>query len=418
MNILRSESFPKNAALTLAGAVVGYLASDSLQGAVAGAITAFSTAEHYGAPTIKTTVIATTLFSCAYFATEQFIPKDLSLLVGIISAGLYGKDGAIIYASCAAWATQYVSPESLAIISGINLIGVYSKHATVYKTKITTSLIAAICQVFFFTHYIQQGNFKETAVFALYSLPSLFSYYDVIMNWHSERESSSTNDSQSQNTTRSSSTYSQQVNDSIDKRVENLEESKKLEHYHCPILQGLTRVPVLDPTDLHTVYDKKSILEALKVLPQSPITKKPLSADELIPLPAAKEFITDQLNYPNDPPSKELQEAAEQEYNQWIELSKNIVAINRQFKDIIEKKRATSKPLKRIVSSLLELPGPPEKTESRQQGTTNRNETIDPADSFSIFSPFFRGTRNARERRNSADSLNSFFENFFSFASY
>ncbi|NGX26821.1 MAG: hypothetical protein K940chlam6_00746 [Chlamydiae bacterium] len=373
------------------GAAVGYLVSESWQGAVVGAI---KNSTRLFPPTIKTAALGITFFSCAYFATEQFIPKNLSLLAGVAASVLYDKKCFLVFPSLFAWLTPYVSSESLAIISGINLIDAYSRNSTVYKTKITASLIAATCQIFFFTHCIQQGNFKETAVLALYSIPSFVSYRAIMRNWHSGRGSNSTNDSQRQittfsptiyrqtfndsiddrsgrgsnstndsqpqNITRSSTIYRQTFNDPIDERIENLEEGKTLEHYHCPILRGLTKDPVLDPTDLHTVYDKESILQLLANDSRSSITRKPFSADELIPLPAAKEFIKDRLNFPNEPPSKKLQEAAEQEYNQWTELSAQVITSNRQFSDLTKKKIIPPKTLKRIISSLSELSHPHE----------------------------------------------------------
>ena len=247
-------------------------------------------------------------------------------------------------------------------------------HATVYKTGITASLITAICQVFFFTHCIQQGNFKETAVLALYSLHSFLFHYDRMMDWYSEREPSSPNNSQSQNTTDPSTSYRQQCNDPLEKTVENLEESKTLERYHCPILQGLTKNPFLDPTDLRTVFDHESILRALEVYPRSPVSKKPLSADDLIPLPAAKKFITDRLNSPDDPLNEMLQYKAKREYKQWKKLSTSIIAANQQYKKLMGKCILPPKTLKRIISSLSELPGPHE-AEPRQESTTNRNGT-------------------------------------------
>ncbi|NGX48282.1 MAG: hypothetical protein K1000chlam3_01673 [Chlamydiae bacterium] len=177
MNILRSESFPKNATLTLAGAVVGYLASESWQGAVAGAMITFSSVRNDETPAIKTTVVATTFFSCAYFATEQFIPKPLSLLAGVFAADFYGKqEGMITYALFASCLTKYVSSESLAILTSLNLIEKFTEVSGT-RSGFLLALIASACKGCFVALNAWQGHYIESASFVVHSISPLFSNF-------------------------------------------------------------------------------------------------------------------------------------------------------------------------------------------------------------------------------------------------
>ncbi len=413
MNILRSESFQKNAALTLAGAVVGYLASDSLQGAVAGAITAFSTSENGTFPNaIKTTVIATTFFSCGYFATEKFIPKELSLLAGILSAGFHDENGSVTYPLFNSCITRYISTESLAIFTSFNLIEKYTEPfenysflsiaaavgkgtfialnawqgryieslslfghsfasyrifpmvilgaflATGYKTlESATSweIAKSTKQVAISTFQDMQENSNLTALaLTAVTVVSIFSvFYRIVkktsiqranVNFHAhqplqrrstqqqsnsrEREIRQRRGREIRHNQYSNSTQSNPSDCEIPSELEN---DATLQSYKCPIIKSVALHPVLDPTNLSTIYEKANILRHLTNNPNSPVTRKTFTYQDLIPLPAIGEYIGSRAKKPNDSPNEELKKAAEEEYKKWTEMSTHFNAIEQFF---------------------------------------------------------------------------------------
>ncbi|MGL4540746.1 MAG: hypothetical protein ACRCU0_07240 [Candidatus Rhabdochlamydia sp.] len=76
-----------------------------------------------------------------------------------------------------------------------------------------------------------------------------------------------------------------------------------LRRYICPITLEPIRYPVQDPTTLHrqqdqnnpTLYEKSAIINSLMVRPLSPMTRDPLTADQLIDRPDIQFFIEDRL---------------------------------------------------------------------------------------------------------------------------
>lgn len=65
--------------------------------------------------------------------------------------------------------------------------------------------------------------------------------------------------------------------------------------YQCPILFEPIRDPVKDPTDGKTIYERRAILNWLETNPTSPMTRTPLTKEQLIELPLIKAFIDSRL---------------------------------------------------------------------------------------------------------------------------
>lgn len=75
---------------------------------------------------------------------------------------------------------------------------------------------------------------------------------------------------------------------------EALQNDPVLKRYICPISLSPIRYPVGDPNGV-TIYDFPNIVQALRVNPVSPVTRRPLHVEQLIPKPALLALINSRL---------------------------------------------------------------------------------------------------------------------------
>lgn len=82
--------------------------------------------------------------------------------------------------------------------------------------------------------------------------------------------------------------------------------------FPCSITGDPLHHPVLDPTNGISLYEHSVLLNSLRRDPRSPVTRVPLSPQELIPLPALKRFIESRIN-DQSTINTELKSAAKEE---------------------------------------------------------------------------------------------------------
>ena len=83
---------------------------------------------------------------------------------------------------------------------------------------------------------------------------------------------------------------------SLDSIPDFLHDDLVFSRYVCPISLQPIRYPVADPNGV-TVYELGAITEALRNNPVSPVTRRPLTVEQLLPRPALKALIDHRLQY-------------------------------------------------------------------------------------------------------------------------